>query len=416
MTVKQFGYVAAGVISAVVLYYLPLKFALAFLVKLFLIPLFGGGGVVIAFVPIDGRPIDVMATNFLKAFFAPNQYIYHKTGRKFSFSTITIKSQTAAEAAAQTTKQVTTTPEQKLANKKEEQLRALLNRSGGRVKNKLDEKEMAFFNTIAATPQPHLTTPAPAIVHPVMPKPNPITPPAPVAATTKPDTETLAKKEAILTQELALAKRDEAAAGNTPTALSTAHQKVLELEKQIQLIHAQKQQLEQEIIRLRNQLSTHLPAAPLMATAPMPNMNMSMPAAVHMPPPPPPAPKAIPQPSIRNIPQGMSKSMGLPHVSDTPNVVLGLVKDSRGNALPHMLVEVKDKDGNPVRAFKTNVLGQFASATPLANGTYTIALEDPKKLHSFDTIQINPHGQIMLPIEIISHDAREQLRKELFTN
>jgi hypothetical protein len=84
--------------------------------------------------------------------------------------------------------------------------------------------------------------------------------------------------------------------------------------------------------------------------------------------------------------------------------------------LSNILVEVKDKDGNPVRAFKTNALGQFASATPLSNGIYEIELEDAKKQHAFKAIQINANGQIMLPIEIISHDAREELRKALFTN
>ena len=126
---------------------------------------------------------------------------------------------------------------------------------------------------------------------------------------------------------------------------------------------------------------------------------------------------AQPQPQVQrvhNIPKEMVKSVGLPHVSDTPNVIVGIVKDSRGNVLSGMLVEVKDKDNNPVRAFKTNQLGQFASATPLAPGTYTIELEDPKKQHTFDIIQIVADNQVLLPIEIISHDEREALRKQLF--
>src|SRR5258708_3963548 len=65
MTVKQFAYVATGVITAVILYYLPLKTNLAILIKVVLIPLFGASGFAIAFIPIDGRPVDIMATNFL---------------------------------------------------------------------------------------------------------------------------------------------------------------------------------------------------------------------------------------------------------------------------------------------------------------------------------------------------------------
>jgi len=83
------------------------------------------------------------------------------------------------------------------------------------------------------------------------------------------------------------------------------------------------------------------------------------------------------------------------------------VKDARGNVLPNILIEVKDNDENPVRAFKTNQLGQFASATPLLNGTYTILFEDPAKTHNFDAIQIEVTGEIMQPVEVISHDQRE---------
>src|SRR5438874_1057097 len=88
MTVKQFGYVACGVVSAVVLFYLPIHSALGILLKVFLIPALGASGVIIAFVPVDGRPIDVMTSNFIKALFSPNQYIYHREGKKLSFTTI----------------------------------------------------------------------------------------------------------------------------------------------------------------------------------------------------------------------------------------------------------------------------------------------------------------------------------------
>jgi hypothetical protein len=224
--------------------------------------------------------------------------------------------------------------------------------------------------------------------------------------------ETLAKQEERLTQALSQAKQEEAV-----QPVPAAHQKVEELEKQVQLIHQQKQHLEEELMRLKTQLNqpqalpqqpmtmnAGQPATPVMnqPTAPVQQLStQSAPAQAH-------------SPYVHNVPQDMTKNAGLLNVSDTPNVVIGLVKDSRGNALSHILVEVKDENSNPVRAFKTNVLGQFASATPLSNGTYTIELEDPKKLHSFDVVKITPNGQIMMPIEIISHDAREELRKQLF--
>jgi hypothetical protein len=110
----------------------------------------------------------------------------------------------------------------------------------------------------------------------------------------------------------------------------------------------------------------------------------------------------------------MQKSAGLPTAPEFPNVVTGIIKDPRGNPLQNILVEVKDSQGNAVRAFKTNALGQFASATPLTNGEYSIGFEDPREQNKFDTVAFKATGEIILPIEIISVDTREELRRSLF--
>lgn len=123
-----------------------------------------------------------------------------------------------------------------------------------------------------------------------------------------------------------------------------------------------------------------------------------------------PAPKTIsPSPYIKG------RVTGIPSAPDFPNLITGVTKDPRGNTLPNILIEVKDKDGNPVRAFKTNEVGRFASATPLLNGTYTMELEDPKRQNKFEPKTINVTGQIIMPIEVISVDTREELRKSLFS-
>lgn len=110
----------------------------------------------------------------------------------------------------------------------------------------------------------------------------------------------------------------------------------------------------------------------------------------------------------------MTKSVGLPAVSEFPNLLTGIIKDPRGNPLPNILVEVKDEEGNAVRAFKTNALGQFASATALPNGNYTIDFEDSRAQNRFETVAFSATGEIILPIEIISLDNREELRRSLF--
>lgn len=400
MTVKQFGYVAAGAVMAVVCWYLPVQGFWNLVTKIIFLPFFGLTGVIIAFVPIEGRPIDIMTGNFIHALITPNQYVYIKTGRKFSFTQITL-----AKVApdSKSNQKPISSPGAIIESSKQKQLRALLSNSYTNVKNNLDEKELAFLKTVNSAPLPKRPTITANAGHiaPELALHPPIhtqTIPKTATPTSLPTQEMLKQKEALLQQQITIAKQEKNLSKSTSEA-NASHEKVIELQKQIQDTHMQKQQVEQELLKLKNQLSAQKPAV--------------VPATLQ-------EQRAAPQiphqdiNHVRNIPQSMTKNAGFSHVSDTPNVIIGIVKDSRGNVLPSILVEIKDKDGNPVRAFKTNPLGQFISATPLANGSYTIELEDPKNQHAFDTIQINAVGQIMLPIEIISHDAREELRKALF--
>lgn len=85
-------------------------------------------------------------------------------------------------------------------------------------------------------------------------------------------------------------------------------------------------------------------------------------------------------------------------LTSLPNVINGIIIDSVGNYLADVVVVVRDKDGLPVRALKTNKLGQFTGATPLPNGTYTVELE--KESLVFDIFKINLDGQILPAISI----------------
>lgn len=125
-------------------------------------------------------------------------------------------------------------------------------------------------------------------------------------------------------------------------------------------------------------------------------------------------PLAKPQIKTAQTPRNLNKSIGMLNIPDSPNLITGITKDPRGNALSNILIEVKDKDSNPIRAFKTNESGKFASATPLMNGRYTIEFEDPKAQNKFEQITIDVTGQIIAPIEVVSIDTREELRRSLF--
>lgn len=127
----------------------------------------------------------------------------------------------------------------------------------------------------------------------------------------------------------------------------------------------------------------------------------------------PPVENAAPKLILHPIQPRHSSAQSTP---EFPNLITGTTRDPRGNPLPNILIEIKDKEGNPVRAFKTNEVGRFASATPLTNGTYTIEFEDTSGQNKFETKTINIADQIIPPIAVASIDAREELRKSLFNN
>lgn len=272
MTIKQFAYLASGVIVGWILASIPItpfiKVPIALLFVLF--------GASLAFIPMAGRPMDVMIINFGKSFFAPTQFIYIKKGGQL-FPPI-----------AKLTLQKTS-----LLKKQQEAL--IMQAPLTSPKNALDEKEMIFLKGIA----------------------------------------NLLKKDHF----------------------------VLKKEDSI----------------------TNL------------------------------APKTGAQ-TVMPITKGMEKKVGFLTTPDAPNLITGIVKNPRGFPTPNILIEIKDKEGNPVRAFKTNGLGQFASATSLINGTYTITLEDPKGENKFEPIELKLTGEIVLPIEVVSIDTREELRRSLFGN
>jgi Carboxypeptidase regulatory-like domain/PrgI family protein len=390
MTIKQFAYLAAGVVIAWITFVTPL----IRIVKLPLAAIFILFGVGMAFLPIEGRPMDLMVSNFAKALFSPTQFIYQKTGGHLWIQMPT------------STKKTPTIQEQnRTSSLSGEKLKEYLNSLPKRPKNQLDQKEMVFFESLANMytnpqvpqaqmpniPQAHMFANGAPMKNPV-PKVQPE--PAKPEETQKPSDkeQTLEKEALILQQQLAQAKALESAQTNQGQ-YKEAHEKVIELENTLRDTSKQKQDLERQIAELQKRLTAE--------NKPVYTASVGV------------APQKETR-NVRTVPQGLGKSVGLPIAPEFPNLVTGIVKDPRGNPLANVLVEVKDVEGNPVRAFKTNPLGQFASATPINNGTYTIEFEDPKGENKFDVIQFSATGQIILPIEVISVDTREELRRSLF--
>ncbi len=91
-------------------------------------------------------------------------------------------------------------------------------------------------------------------------------------------------------------------------------------------------------------------------------------------------------------------------LTSQPNVINGIVRDQKGTYLDNVIIIIHDKDQLPVRALKTNKIGQFTGTTPLPNGVYTITLE--KDGLEFDTLQVTLNGEVMPPLDVTAKGAK----------
>lgn len=354
MTIKQFAYLATGVVSGWIIFSLPITS----FIKLPISGIFILLGVGFAFFSLEGRPMDVMIMNFIRALFSPTQFVYQKTDARIETPRII---------------------------KMEES------------KTKIDEKETSLLSSFSQLFSHQGTIQKPSAYEPKQiltatfqdqqnqtPKPQPLEEPVEEV-----QVEELKVEEEKLKKELKKVKEEEEK--DKGTALSeSAHQKALELEKLLNETVFQKQQLEEELLNLRRRLEESGKQVFKVSEATEESQN------------------------VRSVPPSLGIAVGLPITSEYPNIVSGIIKDPRGNPLGNILVEVKDKEGNPVRAFKTNPLGQFSASTPLTNGVYRIEFEDPQSKNKFEVIEFEAKGDVILPIEVVSIDTREELRQELF--
>ena len=401
VTIKQFLYILGGGILAGVCFILPVSG----FVKVPLAMLFGGLGAAIAFIPIEGRPMDVMLKNFLKALPAENQYIFRKKGAEALISEYFTPQQQAAVQVQQT--KTTTDNDQ-------DTRRALLYKT---LKSayRPDEKEQAVLTNINTylhesshsarpsvqrvdearkeiPPALQIVTPSVTIatkeVKEVAPSPQPVP-----AQNTTPDPQVV----------VSVAQKIQSLDMNASTKLVTPQAPVKQQTAESAATTPSPQ--EQQKAEIVTHVSKPQETNPLPEAAPLQAAAQAAPVATVTP---------GENSNVTTVTPEASLKAGFPQLPDTPNIVLGIIRDPRGKVLPNILVEIMNEQNVPVRAFKTNALGQFAAATPLPNGNYIVILEDPRKQNEFEQIQITLEGKIFNPLEIFSTDQREKLRRELF--
>lgn len=421
MTIKQFAYLAGFALVA----YLTFASTLNSIIRFPLAFFFAFMGVALAFIPVEGRPLDRWITNFVRALFTPSQYIFHKRGGDalFQFSQTTIP-----QKASGTTDvvRIGSISQRKIPIVSNEALSDAFQTTPTYDKEeqeKLSTITQSFFEKPVITkavsppaggPKPQFQ-PQPTIQIQVQPLSQPINAPyvapiVPLVSHPLPNQdfeERLLKSEEKLEKEKAQLQEalEESKKKLSEEQASDTSQQVMEealtVEKRLQEALSEKERLSQELTLLRQQLMKEPPPQTVVPSA-----------------------QVVPAPStqVHTIPPHFAKQAGIASLPQYPNIVSGIVKDAKGDILPNIIVEVKDQTDNPVRAFKTNKLGQFSASTSLANGHYTISLEDPKNTYQFEVIAIELTGGVFQPLEIMAKDLeivkkqgeRQQLHQALF--
>ncbi len=415
MTIKQFGFLAAGGILAFISYKLPLPFFFSWPLTI----LFAVGGVGFAFVPIEERPMDVWVLAFLKNVYSPTVFTWEQSIPQKKVAPVPVR--TPIPPVQRQYVQPTSMPVQQHVPSQTMQytlpqntVKTTANVVGTMYASKQPTQTVTYphkqmhasstsaglFDWIFDLFKPRAT----AQMKPVVPAAQPTQAPhmsTPSVVGSHLDISmppTVAKR--TVDQKPVIEKLQDVVV-STPQP-SVSQEKTQPVQKQQSIPQPQRvSPAPQPVVSYQrpNVAQQHIPSAP-------PQQNQEVVAHQRK------------QPTVKIItPEGAVKA-GLPRLTTFPNVVTGITKDSDNNFLPGVLVTVKDKDGIPVRALKTNRLGQFAASTPLSNGVYFVEIEDPRQRYTFDRVQITLNGSVVPALEIITKSqkqiTRDKLAKELF--
>jgi len=291
MTIKQFAYLAGGIIVALLFY----ASSLPFYFKWPAVIGFGVLGIALAFFPFQERPLSMWLVAFFKAAFRPTLFTWQKQKHRPAFLTYQAKKSTQMEQLR--TKQAAPKGETGLTN----YLQSLPQTQVSPLEEMENQQLQAIGQLFGQTEAQPIPPPTPAMKPPVAPQPSPSSKP---------------------TESVAL-----------PPKFSPLPRETFKPEKRSAVIEAK--------------------------------TNPKLP---------------IPRPPTQ------------------PNIFTGMVADKRGNLVEGAILEIRDERKIPIRALKTNQLGQFLIVTPLQNGVYEIETE--KEGLSFAIIKIEAKGEIIPPIEI----------------
>lgn len=288
MTLKQFFQLAGGIVLALIWFRTPFPF----FIKYPLIFISVLGGILMAFVPLQGRPFSQWITAFFKAAYSPTEFFWKPgpvaAAPVLATSTTLVKAPTTSSSPLD------------------------------RLETQLVSKFTDLFDTVSHLPSFHrseVSSPGVSIPQ-AAPVPYPAQSPAPEPVAPLPTP--VAAAPFVPTVEV----NPFSAVGLTPTA-------------------------------------THTPLAGTAAN--LSTANIFMPTY--------------------------------------PNILTGVVVDGQSRVVEGAILEIAEKaTGLPVRALRSNKLGQFQIATPLPSDEYVITTE--KEGLIFNPLVITTSGNIIPPIEV----------------
>lgn len=446
MTLRQFGYLAAGAMAGYVVFRLNL-FPGVFNIGLGICC--GLVGFAFAFIPIQDRPLEKWIAAFIRSILSPTQYLWRKENLPPDILTqpLIIHRQIEKTPQMNTQKEAQVKLQAYLAT-----LPTLPHETINLAEKQYIQKTLNMFQTssaVSASPTVHIPKPTFSPTDPLsqvrpvtstlQPKPTPTVsiktvsaqtippvshanaPPVPtpvvkpintpIISSTQPAASVSSIPPSAFTPAVTPATPSPLPINPKPTVsipvgskpvINVHTQKPLPdlinpMQEQVKKLSQEKAMLEKELSSLRESFSKQKES---MFVKPTPAHETA-------------------EPTVKTMTAKQAVSgAGMPSLPGYPNIVIGVVKDPGLRLLPNIIITIKDKKSMPLRALKTNKLGQFATATPLPDGVYILELEDPLKRFFFDIPEITLNGKVFLPIEIIAKGQKEimraQLSKEIF--
>lgn len=358
MTLKQFSELAGGIFLAFLLSKTTL---IPFFIKWPLAGLFAFGGIALAFLPIEERPLDQWLINFVKAIYSPTQYLWRKQNQVPNFfasklggtaqsTTLIIKPKDKKQL-----KSFTQTLSARAA------VRQLADSGDARQQppSPLDEQEKKTLDYIKSLFGPTTT---------VSIQPASSYKPAGLKQRKLKPKKEIIKEEIIFKQEF-----------------------------------AKKAALKHQVLEARR-----LPPTPSVKPKVEPAQPLAPPfqiTSLY-----PPKPPKKPKPRKKRVGPQFANDLPMPIPPDFPNLLVGMVVGPNDKLVPNAILEIRNSQNYPVRALKTNKLGQFFIATSLPNDNYEIEIDHPD--YQFDIIKIQAVGKIVPPLKIKAVKEIKTLKTE----